>query len=245
MKKMKKVLSLIAIIFLIGIIYFFSSPVVANAANSSSSGGFLNALQSTNNWLNNGQAQANAKNVTINYNPVVEVAQLLYTIGCVVVLTGTIYLAIKYGVSGPAERALIKGKLIGWGVTAIIIVGGVQLFRLIGSLLTNGSNTFTSIANQLSPVSNGLPSSWQNTMTAKVLNTIVRMFQVFGIGYALIRVTCDAIRLFVVSGRGIPGEIEKAKNTLTRSFYVAIPIFGASAIFEIIWRIVLAIGDLV
>lgn len=243
---MRKSLFLIAIFFLIGAICFFSNPITTYAANTGSSG-LQNTITSTNTWLNNGAAQLNAKNVSINYNPVVEVAQLLYTVGCVVVIIGTIYQAIRFGVSGPAERAAIRGRLIGWGVTAIIIVGAVPLFRLIGSFFTNGSSTFTSIANSLAGVSNGLPSSWQNSTLALVLNTILRIFQVGGIGYAIIRVTSDAIRLFIVSARGEggPEAIRRAQNTLTRSFFVAIPILGASAIFEIIWRVAQAIGNIV
>ena len=66
---------------------------------------------------------------------VLSVANILTTIGVVIVLAGLLILGIKYMLSSPEEASKIKGKLIGLVVAAIVIIGAYGIWRLAGNIM--------------------------------------------------------------------------------------------------------------
>lgn len=231
MTKIRKYILTICIIFLIGTLYVFSNPVMVQAATAGDNA--LNKISSgSNTFMQMGQNKLNSMGISINLNLITGIAQVLYFAGCVIVIALTIYKAVKYGMSNAGDKAAAKKELARWIIVCIIIVGAYPLFKLIASAFDNSSYT-SNVINQLKNTPQGLTSVSQNNTFMLILNTILRVIQVFGIGYIIIRFTVVGIKYFTTSAAK---EKAQEKGELVRTLILAVIIFGAAGFFEIIYQ---------
>ena len=122
---------------LFGIIW--NALVGTNTQSSETEGDslILGVTAGVNSLTSMGTSKLSSLGISTNIlSPVWGIAQVLYTVGCGVVVAGTIYLAIKYGMGDPGEKAGIKGKLIGWAITCVILIAPVAIWRLVVSIGT-------------------------------------------------------------------------------------------------------------
>lgn len=62
-------------------------------------------------------------------------ANILTTIGAVIVLAGLLIIGIKYMVATPDEAAKLKTKLVGLAVSGVVILGAYGIWKLVGEFL--------------------------------------------------------------------------------------------------------------
>ena len=90
-------------------------------------------LEDADEWLQNG-----AQNPPITPGDVwpelQPIAQILITIGAIVVVGCFMWLGIKYMTADPSGKADIKQKLIGLVIATVIIFGGIGIFTIIVNL---------------------------------------------------------------------------------------------------------------
>ncbi len=230
-KNIRKNVLIISFIFLIGILYIFSNPVMVQAATAGDN--VISQIgNGSNTFMQMGQNKLNSMGISINMNLITGIAQVLYFAGCVIVIALTIYKAVKYGMSNAGNKAAAKKELAGWIIICLIIIGAYPLFKLIASAFDNSSYT-SNVINQFQNTSQGLSSSSQNSTFMLILNTILRVIQVFGIGYIIIRFTVVGIKYFTTSAAS---EKAQEKGELVRTLILAVIIFGAAGFFEIIYQ---------
>lgn len=123
---------LLVMIFIIGVIAMCFMPIEVHAATEGDNF-FNNISTGANNWKHSAENRASAFGLSAEdtLKPILAIAQILYFIGGVVVFGGTIWLAIKYSMANPAEKAQTKERLIRWIIVCVIIMGSVALWRLL------------------------------------------------------------------------------------------------------------------
>lgn len=122
----------LVIIFIIGIMMTIFMPNKAYAVTEGDN--FLNNISTgANSWKTMAENKASSFGLSTEdtLKPILAIAQFLYFIGGVVVLGGTIWLAVKYSMANPAEKAQTKERLIRWIVVCIVIMGSYALWRLL------------------------------------------------------------------------------------------------------------------
>ena len=122
---MKRKLKRITLILLLTLTIALSNNLlVANASTM---------LEDADEWLQNG-----AQNPPITPGDVwpelQPIAQILITIGAIVVVGCFMRLGIKYMTADPSGKADIKQKLIGLVIATVIIFGGIGIFTIIVNL---------------------------------------------------------------------------------------------------------------
>ena len=63
-------------------------------------------------------------------NLVQDAANILTTIGVVIVLAGILIIGIKYMMASPEEAAKLKTKLVGLAISGIVIIGAFGIWKL-------------------------------------------------------------------------------------------------------------------
>ena len=61
---------------------------------------------------------------------IIDVGQILTTIGLAVVMVGLVIIGIKYMMASPEEAAKLKGQLVGLVVSAIVIFGAWSIWNI-------------------------------------------------------------------------------------------------------------------
>ena len=231
MIKIKKHILIISIVFFTVILYFFGNPIYVFASTAGDN--LLGEVSSgANSFLQMGQNGLGSMGVSIDMSLITGIAQLLYFVCCVAAIGGTIYKAVKYGMSSPEERATAKRGLIGWVIICFLLIGAYPVYRLIVTALDD-SSFMEDIASQFEGTSQGLSGASQNSTFILILNTIFRVIQVGAIGYIIIRFTIVGIRYF--TSQAAKDRVEE-RGELYRTLILAIIIFGAAGFFEIIYQ---------
>lgn len=123
-------LFLIICVFLIVLM----SPYRALAESGSGPTGlsFSEILDKGNGFIDKGSSSSASFNATDLINGM---ANILTTIGIVVVLAGLLIMGIKYMTATPEEAAKLKTKLVGLFIAGIVIVGAYGIWHLVGFFL--------------------------------------------------------------------------------------------------------------
>ena len=125
---MKRIYAIILLIFLVCSILIIPTSVEANANKFS-----IEYMQSaSNNFLNAGTETGFDVSSTIS-----GIANILVTLGVVIVIAGFLIVGIKYMVATPQEAAKLKSKLIGLTIAGIVILGSYGIWMFTGDLLNN------------------------------------------------------------------------------------------------------------
>ena len=64
-----------------------------------------------------------------------DIANILVTIGVVIVLAGFLIIGIKYMTATPQEAAKLKSKLIGLIIAGVVILGSYAIWMFVGNVL--------------------------------------------------------------------------------------------------------------
>ena len=92
-------------------------------------------------FINKGEEVSNSR-MTIDSSALVNgAANILTTIGVLIVLAGLLILGIKYMTATPDEAAKLKTKFIGLVVAGVVIIGAYGIWRLAGTVLWSIQNT--------------------------------------------------------------------------------------------------------
>ena len=75
-----------------------------------------------------GQGDIDMENVV---NPIVDITQILITLGAGVLVAVTTYMGIRYLISSPEEQAKLKTQLIGIVVSGVVIFGAYYIWKIV------------------------------------------------------------------------------------------------------------------
>lgn len=234
MKKIKKYFLIVGFVILIFFAYFLLRPSVTEA--SAGDNILSNVQKNSNSLLSTGENAVQARGINVDFEFLVGLVQVMYVILCVIFIIRTIQKAIKYGLSNASDKAAAKKELAGWLIICVCGIGVFPLFRLIVSAFDDSTYT-ANVVNQFKNTSEGLSEASQNSPILIILNTILRMVQVAGIGYVIIRFTVAGIKYFSASATASQKADIKA-GELQRSLIIAVIVFGAVGFFEIIYQAV-------
>lgn len=82
-------------------------------------------------FINRGESKGQEYITAEDMNPLVSgLANILTTIGVVIVLVGLLIMGIKYMVATPEEAAKLKTKLVGLAVAGVVIIGAYGIWTL-------------------------------------------------------------------------------------------------------------------
>ena len=231
MYRLKKYVLIISVVFLIGICFVIFNPISAEAVTGGDN--FINHISTgANHIISTGQNGLNTRGINIDVSMIGDIAQVIWTAGCIIIIALTIYKAVKYGLSGPSEKASAKKELIGWILIALIIIAAYPLAKLIISAF-DGSLWTSNIVNQLNGVSQGLSAASANSTFMLILNTFLRVIQVGASGYIIIKFIVVGIKYMTTPSSYIKAE---QKGELVNTLIQAVVIFGAVGFFEILYR---------
>ena len=120
-------------LFLVLLLVLFLSFFNNNSVYATSGGdGLLRKMENqTNAFLDagrRGQPNIDTENVV---NPIVEITQILITVGAGVMVAVTTYMGIRYLISSPEEQAKLKGQLIGLVVAGVVIFGAYYIWKIV------------------------------------------------------------------------------------------------------------------
>ena len=79
------------------------------------------------------------------------VANVITTIGIIVVLAGLLIFGIKYMLASPEDAAKLKTKLIGLVISGLVIIGAYGIWKLAFSILDNSGIGSTNTVNIVQP----------------------------------------------------------------------------------------------
>ena len=79
------------------------------------------------------------------------VANVITTIGIIVVLAGLLIFGIKYMLASPEDAAKLKTKLIGLVISGLVIIGAYGIWKLAFSILDNSGVGRTNTVNIVQP----------------------------------------------------------------------------------------------
>ena len=91
------------------------------------------------NFINNGNGNGKIKMDEVN-GLVESLANILTTIGVVVVLGGLLIIGIKYMLATPEEAAKLKTKLVGLAIAGVVIIGAYGIWTLAYNILNGMTN---------------------------------------------------------------------------------------------------------
>ena len=117
-----------------------ATPTPTDTTSSGGSGSnqpslsFSEILNKGQTFIQNGEGQNKELNAT---NLVSGLANILTTIGVVVVLAGLLIIGIKYMTATPEEAAKLKSKLVGLVIAGVVIIGAFGIWKLVGTFLEN------------------------------------------------------------------------------------------------------------
>lgn len=233
MFKMKKYMLIIILFFLIQFIYLLINPTFVHAGTAGDN--FLNAVTSgADTMISTGQNGLTSRGINVDLTPVRAIAQIVWMIGSVVMVAILIYKGARYATSSPGDKASLKRGLAGWIIMAVIVVGAFPLANLFVTSLDGSAGTANVMA-QMQGTSQGLTGASANSPVMIIVNTIFRVIQVGAIGIVIIRFTYLGIKYFTENASG---KADIKSGELVRSLIVAVIVFGAIGIFDILYNVI-------
>ena len=64
-------------------------------------------------------------------------ANILTTMGVIIILAGLLYTGIRYMTASPNEAADLKKRFIGLSISGVIILGAFTIWKIVGEFLEN------------------------------------------------------------------------------------------------------------
>ena len=124
----KQILMKITFILLLLSYLLFNCSIV-NATGGSNT--LKKAEEQLNSWQTIGQSGQGDIDMENVVNPIVDITQILITLGAGVLVAVTTYMGIRYLISSPEEQAKLKTQLIGLVVSGVVIFGAYYIWKII------------------------------------------------------------------------------------------------------------------
>ena len=124
----KQILMKITFILLLLSYLLFNCSIV-NATGGSNT--LKKAEEQLNSWQTIGQSGQGDIDMENVVNPIVDITQILITLGAGVLVAVTTYMGIRYLISSPEEQAKLKTQLIGIVVSGVVIFGAYYIWKII------------------------------------------------------------------------------------------------------------------
>ena len=124
----KQIIMKITFILLLLSYLLFNCSIV-NATGGSNT--LKQAEEQLNSWQRIGQSGQGDVNMDDVVNPIVDITQILITLGAGVLVAVTTYMGIRYLISSPEEQAKLKTQLIGLVVSGVVIFGAYYIWKII------------------------------------------------------------------------------------------------------------------
>lgn len=124
----KQIIMKITFILLLLSYLLFNCSIV-NATGGSNT--LKKAEEQLNSWQTIGQSGQGDIDMENVVNPIVDITQILITLGAGVLVAVTTYMGIRYLISSPEEQAKLKTQLIGIVVSGVVIFGAYYIWKII------------------------------------------------------------------------------------------------------------------
>lgn len=92
--------------------------------------------QSADNFIEKGEQEIPITTQEV-WNQLLPIAQILVTIGSIVLVICFMYLGLKYMMADPSGKADVKQKLIGLVIATVVIYGGIGIFTILVNLMNS------------------------------------------------------------------------------------------------------------